>query len=37
MYHRTLFLSDDDTIYTYVNRYVMFVNPAMVVRDRDQV
>ena len=37
MYHPTLFLSDDATIYTYLNRYVVFVNPAMDVRDRDQV
>ena len=37
MYHTTLFLSDDATIYTYLDRYVVFVNPAMDVRDRDQV
>ena len=37
MYHPTLFLRDDDMIYTYVNRYIVFVNPAMDVRDRDQV
>ena len=29
MYHPTLFLHDDDMIYTYVNRYIVFVNPAM--------
>ena len=26
-----------DMIYAYVNRYIVFVNPAMDVRDRDQV
>ena len=34
---QSFILSDDHTIYTYVNMYIAFVTPVMDVRDRDQV